>query len=234
MIFENSPIIKIEYFKINSAIKPKKWAIGENIAKIPVKKVTSIALGTNGKINIFANIDITLTAPKVKIISGSVTIWALKVSKNSFRAEFSFSGFSKNIFCNSGERIKTPKNEANDNCQPRLSKFEGSNIKVIAATRVRRKYAWVFLPKYHKIKPKIATIPARIIDGVNPTTKTNPKTSKIATNRAIFLEILLKTRWAAITKTVKLYPLATTMCVKAVIVKALEISSGKEFFWPKR
>ena len=75
----------------------------------------------------------------MKIISGNVIICALKVSKNKLITELSFSGFSKKYFCKSGEKIKTPKNEAKESCQPKLSQFEGSKINVIAATNVNKK-----------------------------------------------------------------------------------------------
>ena len=139
MILENQSIIKIEYFKIKSEINPKNWARGENKEETPVKNTKSIAIGTNGKTNIFAIIDIILTAPKLKIIRGRVTIWALKVSKNSLSAAFSFCEFSKKYSCKSGDTISTPKNDAKDNCHPKFNKFAGLIITVIAATKIIKK-----------------------------------------------------------------------------------------------
>lgn len=114
---------------------------------------------------------------------------------------------------------------------PSIDRFEGSKIKVIAATKVEENNKQSFSTKNTiELNQKSPQSPHESLMAW----KSNPqkqilKLVNLTTNKYLH-KILLKTRWAAITKTVPLYPLATTICVKAVIVKALEISSGKEFF----
>ena len=78
----------------------------------------------------------------------------------------------------------------------------------------------------------IATKDARNMLGENPvtfankTTKIEPKTSP--ENLEIFANNLL----ANLMRMVRLYPLATTMCVKETVIKAAETADGRAVFCP--